>query len=115
IRVNSQSGKGGITYIMRTYHGFELPRRLQIEFSRVVQKVTDASGQETDPQSIYEVFEEQYLSLSNPVRWIGNTTSSTNEEGVTEVAVDLEVNGSRERVQGRGNGPIAAFVEALSS
>lgn len=115
IRVNSQSGKGGITYIMRTYHGFELPRRLQIEFSRVVQKVTDVSGQEIDPESIFEVFEHTYLASATPIRWVGSTRSETNEDGVTEMSADLDINGERVRVKGAGNGPIAAFVDALAT
>lgn len=115
IRVNSQSGKGGITYIMRTHHGLELPRRLQIEFSRVVQSVTDVSGEEIDPESIFRVFEDTYLAPTVPVRWVGATKSSTNEDGVTEMSADLEIDGERRRVTGEGNGPIAAFVAAITS
>jgi 2-isopropylmalate synthase len=115
IRVNSQSGKGGITYIMRTHHGLELPRRLQIEFSRVVQSVTDVTGVEIDPEEIFGVFEKTYLLPSTPVRWVGATKSETNEDGVTQMSADLEIGGERRRVSGEGNGPIAAFVDAIHS
>jgi 2-isopropylmalate synthase len=115
IRVNSQSGKGGITYIMRTYHGLELPRRLQVEFSRVVQGVTDVSGVEIDPNEIYAVFESTYLTANAPMKWIGNQVSTTTEEGHTKIAVDVEINGKATRIEGTGNGPIAAFCAALNS
>lgn len=115
IRVNSQSGKGGITYIMRTYHGFELPRRLQIEFSRVVQKVTDVSGEEIDPNSIYAVFEATYLATTDPLTWVGNFSSTTSQEAKTAIAVDVELNGKRQRIEGSGNGPVSAFCAALKS
>lgn len=115
IRVNSQSGKGGITYIMRTYHNLELPRRLQIEFSRVVQAVTDVSGHEIDPESIFQVFERTYLTPTVPLKWVGASKSETNEDGITQISADVEINGERTRVSGEGNGPIAAFVAAINS
>lgn len=115
IRVNSQSGKGGVSYIMSTYHGFDLPRKLQIEFSREIQKVTDSSGIEIDPQSIYKVFGDVYLDTSAPVRWVGNAMSATSGDGKTSLSAELELNDKRIRVEGTGNGPVSAFVNALGT
>lgn len=114
IRVNSQSGKGGVSYIMSTYHGLDLPRRLQIEFSREIQRVTDVSGKEIDPVEIYAVFERTYLDTTTTAAWIGNTASST-EGGVTAIAADIELGGQGVRVNGSSNGPVSAFVAALAS
>src|SRR5699024_4826964 len=67
IRVNSQSGKGGIAYVMRADHGLDLPRRLQIEFSRTVQSMTDSEGGEIDPKIMWDVFAEEYLERKSPI------------------------------------------------
>lgn len=114
IRVNSQSGKGGVAYIMQAFHGLELPRRLQIEFSRAIQAVTDVTGTEIMPEEVFRIFDETYLSVDQPVRWIGNSESATSEAGHTSIAADLEIHGERKRVRGTGNGPIAAFITALA-
>ncbi len=113
IRVNSQSGKGGVAYIMRAFHGLELPRRLQIEFSREVQRVTDTTGEELSPERIYAVFDSAYLATTSPLLWKGSTESATSGAGHTSISVDLEINGAPQRILGTGNGPIAAFVDAL--
>jgi 2-isopropylmalate synthase len=115
IRVNSQSGKGGIAYVMRHYHGLELPRRLQIEFSRVVQSVTDTSGREIDSQEIYDVFDSTYLATTMPVSWGGSTTSSTEADGSTTITTTVTIGGVEQRITGSGNGPVSAFVAALAS
>lgn len=115
IRVNSQSGKGGVAYVMRAFHGLELPRRLQIEFSREIQKVTDESGAELAPEQIFEEFNKVYLSSEVPLKWSGSTESATSEAGHTSIAADLLINGERSRLLGTGNGPIAAFVDALAT
>ncbi len=113
IRVNSQSGKGGVTYIMRAHHGFELPRRLQIEFSRAVQSVTDTSGKEINAEELLGVFRQTYLETTSPLRWIGNLRSETTSDGKTSISVDVEHLGNLRSIEGAGNGPIAAFVNAL--
>jgi 2-isopropylmalate synthase len=115
IRVNSQSGKGGVSYVMSTSHGMDLPRRLQVEFSREIQAVTDVSGHEIDAQQIWKVFSDVYLQTDDPIAWVGNMQSSTIESGQTTITVDLEVRGNRMRVAGTGNGPVSAFVKALTS
>lgn len=113
IRVNSQSGKGGISYIMSSYHGLDLPRRLQIEFSREVQAVTDVSGKEADPQGIYAIFGETYLNNAGPLTWVGNKTSTTGSDDRTSIEVDIAVHETVQRLSGTGNGPVSAFVDAL--
>jgi 2-isopropylmalate synthase len=115
IRVNSQSGKGGVAYIMKFEHGFDLPRRLQIEFSSVIQKLTEATGTEIPAEQIWAAFQSTYLTPTRPLALAGHpmlTTAAETGDTTVEVAVRME---SGERwVKGSGNGPIAAFVNALS-
>src|SRR5687767_12089015 len=112
IRVNSQSGKGGVAYIMKTEHALELPRRLQIEFSQVIQARTDADGGEVSPAQMWEAFESEYLARRSPLALDEHHTSSA--EGVDdELTVAVRVRGERTELLGRGTGPIAAFVDAL--
>jgi 2-isopropylmalate synthase len=111
IRVNSQSGKGGIAYLLEQEYGFVLPRRLQIEFSRAVQHATDSSGREVGAADIHAIFRRAYL---DPGRYIyrGHAMSNEGEEG-TRLEVDIEIDGVRTTRHGSGNGPIDAFVNAL--
>ncbi len=114
IRVNSQSGKGGVAYIMKTEHAFDLPRRLQIEFSQVIQARTDIEGGEVTPEQMWGAFEAEYLTRRAPIGLDSHHTSSA--EGVDdELTIDVHVDGVRRRLNGRGNGPIAAFVDTLAS
>jgi 2-isopropylmalate synthase len=115
IRVNSQSGKGGVAYIMGTEHGLDLPRRLQIEFSKAVQAVTEASGTEIKPDQLWEVFESTYLAESASLRLLGAevATERASDAHVTQVTAQLLVDGEHRSVVGRGNGPIDALVNAL--
>ena len=108
IRVNSQSGKGGVAYLMETEHNLELPRGLQVDFAQKVQAVTDLRGGELTADEIYAVFEEQYLSVTAPYE-IG-AVSYTDDHLSAEIAVD----GAAQRVEGDGNGPIAALVDAFA-
>ncbi|MGL5857667.1 MAG: 2-isopropylmalate synthase [Angustibacter sp.] len=117
IRVNSQSGKGGVAYLMKTEHHLDLPRRLQIEFSGVVQRGTDAAGGEVTSQQLWAAFVDEYLP--NPDRpWgrfaLRGSTLTTADDGRHQLEVHLG-DGDREvRVNGRGNGPIAAFADVLA-
>jgi 2-isopropylmalate synthase len=114
IRVNSQSGKGGVAYIMKADHKLDLPRRLQIEFSRVVQEHTDADGGEVDAASMWRYFTQTYLDRDTPLRLNSvHTSSAAGEKDRLEVNVYVE--GERQTLTGEGNGPIAAFVDALST
>jgi 2-isopropylmalate synthase len=113
IRVNSQSGKGGVAYIMKTEHQLELPRRLQIEFSGIVQAHTDGEGGEIEPDRMGELFTAEYLDRDTPLALNSVHTSSAHGQGdVLEVGV--YVNGERRMLSGTGDGPIDAFVDALA-
>jgi 2-isopropylmalate synthase len=116
IRVNSQSGKGGVAYVMETEHGLDLPRRLQIEFSKAVQAVTEASGTEIKPDALWEAFEKTYLAESASLRLIAAevATERATDAHITQVTAQLLVDGEHRSVVGRGNGPIDALVNGLS-
>jgi 2-isopropylmalate synthase len=115
IRVNSQSGKGGVAYLLEREFGVALPRRLQVEFSPVVQQVTDGSGQEIDAAQIRELFEREYLdSGSGPYAYHGHRLATAQDGSDAELLeVTLTMNGRRVQRAGRGNGPIDALVNAL--
>jgi 2-isopropylmalate synthase len=112
IRVNSQSGKGGIAYLMVTEHGLDLPRRMQVEFSKAVQAVTEATGTEIKPGELWEVFEKTYLAKDAGLRLLG-TEVSADPGGPTGITAQLLVDGDHRTVTGKGNGPIDALVDAL--
>ena len=111
IRVNSQSGKGGVAYIMKAEHGFDLPRRLQIEFSSTIQHITEDSGTEITPAAMWTAFEAEYLP-GEPAMCLLSHELTVREDG-TRVTAQLLVDGEHLTVMGEGNGPIAAFVQAL--
>ncbi len=114
IRVNSQSGKGGVAYVMKTEHSLELPRRLQIEFSHVVQRRTEADGGEVTPAAMWEIFSAEYLEPRTPLAVNSHHTSSAvGEKDV--LTVNAYVDGKAHELVGRGNGPIAAFTDALAA
>ena len=112
IRVNSQSGKGGISYLLETAYHLELPRRLQIEFSRVVQAVMDDAGKELSAAAIWDIFENEYGLGSDGSR-IENATIADSGAGRVTVRADVVDGEGRVTVAGEGNGPLDAFVEAL--
>jgi len=114
IRVNSQSGKGGVAYIMRTEHHLDLPRRLQIEFSGVVQRHTDDEGGEVTPEQMWSIFAAEYLSRPAPRIDVSRYAVST-VDGKVELVASGVVNGEPRELTGLGNGPIDAFVHALSN
>ncbi len=113
IRVNSQSGKGGVAYILKAEHKLDLPRRAQIEFSRVVQERTDAEGGEMTADQIWEVFSSEYLTRELPLTLDSVHTSSAVGER-DALTVNVFVEGELTTLEGSGNGPIAAFVDALN-
>ncbi len=117
IRVNSQSGKGGIAYVLKNDHKLDLPRRMQIEFSRIIQARTDAEGGEVTPAEIWDVFQDEYLPRpANPWGRVqvraGQTTAQT-ENGLDKLTVQAVVDGVETELTGSGNGPISAFFDAL--
>ena len=111
IRVNSQSGKGGVAYVLKNEHHLDLPRRMQIEFSRVVQEVADVGGGEIAPARIWELFRTTYLDSAAPLELVSYTNAS-GEVDVLDAVVRWQ--GETRSVRGQGNGPIAAFVHALA-
>ena len=114
IRVNSQSGKGGVAYIMKTDHNLQLPRPMQVEFSSVVQAVTDAEGGEVNPKAMWDIFSGEYLDRVTPIETISLTVDGGQNEGEeAKVTGQIEFNGEGKTVQGRGNGPISAYCNAL--
>jgi 2-isopropylmalate synthase len=114
IRVNSQSGKGGVAYVMKAEHKLELPRRLQIEFSRAVQQHTDEEGGEMSSDAIWQAFRGEYLTRETPLRLNSVHTSSAAGEK-DALTVNVYVDGELRTLEGTGNGPIAAFVDAIST
>ena len=113
IRVNSQSGKGGVAYVMKTEHGFDLPRRLQIEFSKTIQHITEDSGTEIGPGVMWDAFQSEYLVAEPRFRLVGHELRSDSESGRTVITAQLIVDGEHVTITGEGNGPIDAFVRAL--
>jgi 2-isopropylmalate synthase len=114
IRVNSQSGKGGVAYIMKTEHSLDLPRKLQIEFSRVVQEHTDGEGGEVTPEQMWEIFETEFLTNGPSVGLLAHRAVSRVDEKDL-LNVDVRVGGEIREIEGIGNGPISAFVNALAT
>ena len=116
IRVNSQSGKGGVAYIMQADYQLDLPRTLQAEFSRVVQEVTDRSGQEISSAEIWSLFEQEYLEARAPLQFRDHVSMPDSESpDGRRLTATVRHHGEDKTVEGRGNGPIAAFVNALRS
>jgi 2-isopropylmalate synthase len=113
IRVNSQSGKGGVAYILKTEHKLDLPRRAQIEFSRVIQQRTDAEGGEVTPGQIWAAFRAEYLDRETPLRLDSVHTSSAAGEK-DALTVGVFVDGELRSLEGIGNGPLSAFCDALN-
>lgn len=113
IRVNSQSGKGGVAYVMKEEHGFDMPRRLQIEFSQVIQNVTEEIGTEVSPLVIWESFQTEYLPEQPRLSLTSHELRSDSQSGTTTITAQLVNNGAPTTISGQGNGPIDAFVHAL--
>ncbi len=118
IRVNSQSGKGGVAYIMKTEHQLDLPRKLQIEFSQVIQKLADTEGGEVSPTVMWEIFKDEYLP--NPEKPWGrfslvSVAQDSAVDGDTTLTATIKDNGKELIIKGVGNGPIAAFCTAFGT
>jgi 2-isopropylmalate synthase len=113
IRVNSQSGKGGIAYIMKAEYRLDLPRRLQIEFSRVIQAHTDTEGGEVTPAQMWEIFSAEYLT-EGPLGLLDHQSSSV-VESKHALTAEISADGEAQQIDGIGNGPISAFCDALAT
>jgi 2-isopropylmalate synthase len=118
IRVNSQSGKGGVAYLMKHEHHLDLPRRLQIEFSQAVQSRTDSQGGEVSPEELWKIFEDEYLSTVDQ-GWgrfaLNGLSQSSHVDEDVHLTVELLDIETVHALSGTGNGPIAAFVSILNS
>ena len=116
IRVNSQSGKGGVAYIMKTDHGLTLPRPMQVEFSSVVQNVTDAEGGEVESKHMFDIFAQEYLDRTTPLEQVSMQVDAAKTENDTAtITAQLRFNGKDVTVTGTGNGPVSAYANALES
>lgn len=119
IRVNSQSGKGGVAYLLKADHSLDLPRRLQIEFSAVVQELTDSEGGEVTSEEIWSIFQDEYLPSKNPAQRWGRyellSTQTRSSEGVTHLTVSYRDGAEEKQSESTGNGPIDAFLNALNA
>ena len=114
IRVNSQSGKGGVAYIMKTDHGINMPKAMQPEFSAIVQNITDSEGGEVNSKNMWDIFATTYLDLESPLALSHYRIDAAEEEGEdTRVTASVDYEGARREIAGTGNGPIAAFANAL--
>jgi 2-isopropylmalate synthase len=111
VRINSQSGKGGIAYVMETEHGIELPRRLQIEFSKVVQSIADGEGVEVAADRLWSAFEGEYLEGNGRYKFMEH--HATSDHGVQPLTAKLLDDGKSKSIKGQGNGPVDGFVDAL--
>ena len=118
IRINSQSGKGGVAYLLEKDHGLSMPRRLQIEFSQVIQKITDETGKEISASDIWETFQETYFSENGRFKFLEHHINSrANKEGLQEDEIEIKINDGNisKTIKGLGNGPIDAMIDALSA
>ena len=118
IRVNSQSGKGGVAYLLKADHNLDLPRKLQIEFSRVVQNKTDSEGGEVSSAALWDIFTDEYLPSNNPsAKWgrfeLRRVRTASDMDGVVSLDAVLRDGSGEVEVNGTGNGPISAFINVL--
>ena len=118
--MNSQSGKGGVAYLLKSERHLDLPRRLQIEFSRVVQRAADASGTEMSANDIWQIFEDEYLPAPDAAKAWGRfslqgTRASSSDTGPDTLAADVVDSGTLVTIEGSGSGPVDAFVAALGT
>ncbi|GEN23209.1 2-isopropylmalate synthase [Halomonas cupida] len=115
IRVNSQSGKGGVSYLLEQEHGIELPRRLAMEFSTVVQDVADRIGKEITSEMIYQAFVDEYLAKTSPFALVSHRLSSEPDSPTVTLEAVISKEDERQTINGEGNGPLAAFIKALAA
>jgi 2-isopropylmalate synthase len=113
IRINSQSGKGGLAYILRADHGLDLPRSLQVAFSKIAQAQMDRDGKELTSGDVWDLFQRTFLLAGAPMTLLSQQMVPTSREGRELSAVLKRADGSTLTIEGNGNGPIDAFVDAL--
>ncbi|OUS15706.1 2-isopropylmalate synthase [Rhodospirillales bacterium 47_12_T64] len=115
IRINSQSGKGGVAYIMQNDYHMDLPRDLQVNFSKKIQNIAESSGKEITPTVIWDSFEKAYLRTTTPVEFISHTTvPDTHAAEIRHLTAQINHYGDAKEIVGKGNGPIAGFTDAIA-
>ena len=112
VRINSQSGKGGVAFLLEKDHGVSLPRRLQISMSQKIQKLADESGKEINTSQIWEIFESNFLIPKEGFSYINHKSSS--ENGIHHLDLNLNINGNEVAINGSGNGPIDSLINGLT-
>ena len=118
IRINSQSGKGGVAYIIEKDHGLSLPRRLQIDFSGIIQKIADETGKELEADLIWETFNKTNIEVNGKYKYVNHEIVSKideNNKQIDAINLNLKINGKNVKLYGKGNGPIDSFIDALST
>ncbi|MBF2753813.1 MAG: 2-isopropylmalate synthase [Gammaproteobacteria bacterium AqS3] len=115
IRVNSQSGKGGVAFILETDYGLKLPRSLQIEFSKIIQAITEETEQEIPAVQVFQTFEQTYLKTDKPYQYVSAEGLDSDDENIRRIAFHLSRHGAPLHLNGEGNGPVSALVNALQS
>ena len=114
VRINSQSGKGGVAYILERNYGVSLPRPVQVEFSQQVQQIADDTEEELAPGRIWEAFERNYLKATSPLEFVADATRpDPHASEMRLIEATVRENGVEKRLSGRGNGPIDAYMDAL--
>lgn len=115
IRINSQSGKGGVAYIMQNDYHMDLPRDLQVNFSKKIQNIAETTGKEITPQIIWDSFEKSYLCSTSPVEFLSHTTvPDTHAAEIRHLMAKINHFGEAKEISGKGNGPIAGFTDAIA-
>ncbi len=113
IRINSQSGKGGVAYILERDFGLDLPKAMHPEVGMVVNDTADQGSRELSPQEVHEVFIQEYVNLKAPMELLSIEREDFSQSGEVKVDAEIRMNGKPNRLSGMGNGPISAFVDAL--
>lgn len=112
IRINSQSGKGGVAFVLENSYGYKLPKSMHPEFSSIIQKITDDTGKELSPEFIFSVFNDEYLEIAEPYTLVDYSIATNSRE--TVISADINNGGKVVPISGRGNGPIDAFFNAVT-
>jgi len=113
VRVNSQSGKGGVAYLLERDYDLAMPRRMQVEFSNAIQRVTDSTGAEIRADEMWEIFRREYLELDEPIDYLGQSLFDV--DGRQGIRLKVREQGREEVLTGVGNGPIDALLDALDA
>jgi 2-isopropylmalate synthase len=114
MRVNAQSGKGGVSFLLQQEAGLQLPRRLQIEFSGAVQKVSDSTGKEVKASDIVKIFNDEYLSVTTPITYQSSKFSEQDDTHQVDIVIHAQHQDKTVQISGSGNGPIDAAAHAIS-